>query len=150
MLSFLTVNVDVELEMLVVTSTMVDVVGGTFVNGFVGVAVVGLGFVAPTVDPTVDDSGLSVVVVVVVVVLVDSGLVIFVVVPVILVVVVFVVVNNGLGVVVLLLVVALIVVGLAVVVLIVDVFVVVFEVVLGVDVVAGIFCSGLFVVTVVF
>lgn len=39
---------------------------------------------------------------------------------------------------------------MAVVVLIVDVFVVVFEVVVGVVAVIGIFCSGLFVVTVVF
>lgn len=88
--------------MLVVTSTMVDVVAGTFVNGFVGFTVVGLGFVTPTVDPTVDDNGL---VLSVVVVPVDVDWVIFVVVLVILVGFVFVVVSNGLDVVVLLLVV---------------------------------------------
>lgn len=124
-LSFLTVNVDIELEILVVTSTMLDVFAGSFVKG-VGFVVLGRGFVTPTVEPTVDDNGL--VLSVVVVVLVYSGLVVFVVVLVILVGFNFVVVDdNGLGVVDL-----LIVVGPAMVVLIVEDFVVVLEVVFGV------------------
>jgi len=141
--------VDVEFEILVVTSIMVDVVTGTFVKGFIGFTVVGLGFVTLIVDPMVDDNGLVFSVVVVVVLVVDSGLVIFVVVLTISVGFVFVVVNNGSDVVVPLLIVVLIVVGLAVVVLIVDVFVVVFEIVVGVVVMVDVFRSGL-VVAVVF
>lgn len=128
-LSFLTVNVDIELEILVVTSTMLDVFTGTFKG--VGFVVLGLGFVTPAVELTVDDSGL--VLSVVVVMLVYSGcLVVFVVVLVILVGFNFVVVDDDGLAVVDLLTVVLAVVDLAVVVLIVDDFVVVFEVVFGV------------------
>lgn len=125
MLSFLTVNVDIELEILVVTSTMLDVFTGIFVKG-VGFVVLGLGFVTPTVELTVDGLVLSVV-------LVYSGPVVFVVVLVILVGFNLVVVgDSGLDVVDLLLIVVLAVVDLTVVVRIVDDFVVVFEVVFGV------------------
>lgn len=132
MLSFLTVNVDIELEMLVVTSTILDVFTGSFVKG-VGFVVLGLGFVTLTVEPTVDDNGFDPSVVVVA--LVYSGLVIFVVVLVVLVGFSFVVVDNdGLVVTGLLIVVLVVVDGLAVVVLTVDVgFKVVFGVVVLVD-----------------
>lgn len=124
---------DIELEMLVVTSTMVDVLMGTFVRGFVGFVVAGLGLVAPTVDATVDDSGL-VVSVVVVVLLMYSGRVVFVVVLVIFVGLNFVVVleDSGLGVVVPLPVVVLAVVDRTVVVLMLDGLAVVLVVGLGV------------------
>lgn len=137
MLSFLTVNVDIELEMLVVTSTMLDdVFMGIFVKGLVtGFVEVGLGLVTLVVDK--DGFVLSVVVVVL---FSCSGLVVLVVVLVILVGFVLVVVDgDGLDVVVFApIVVLIVVVGLTVVVLIVDVFVdvfvdaVVFSVVLGV------------------
>lgn len=142
MLSFLTVNVDMELEMLVVTSTMLDdVFTGIFVKGLVtGFVVVGLGLVAPTVNPTVDDNNGFVLSVVVTVLFSCSGLVVLVVVLAILVGFGLVVVDSdGLNVVVLPSVVVLvIVVGLTVVDLIVDVFVdvVVFGVVLRVVVLA--------------
>lgn len=66
MLSFLTVNVDIELEILVVTSTMLDdIFTGIFIKGVVtGFVVVGLGLVTSTVDPMNDGFVLSVVVVV--------------------------------------------------------------------------------------
>lgn len=136
MLSFLTVGMNIGLEILVVTSTVLDMFTGTFVKS-VGFIVLGLGFVTPTVEPTVVDNGFSVVVVM----LVYSGLVVFVVVLVILVGFNFVVVdNNGLA-----------VVALAVVDLTVDDCVVVFKVVFGVVVfVIDTFSSGLFVVMVVF
>lgn len=141
MLSFLTVNVDMELEMLVVTSTMLDdVFTGIFVKGLVtGFVVVGLGLVALTVDPTVDDNDGFVLSVVVTVLFSCSGLVVLVVVLAILVGFGLVVVDSdGLNVVVLSsIVVLVVVVGLTVVVLIVDVFVdVVFGVVLGVVILA--------------
>lgn len=141
MLSFLTVNVDIELEMLVVTSTMLDdVFMGIFVKGLVtGFVVVGLSLVALTVDPTVDDNNGFVLSVVVVVLFSCSGLVVLVVVLVLVGFDLVVVDSDGLDVVVLPPVVVLvIVVGLMVVVLIVDVFVdvVVFGVVLGVVVFA--------------
>lgn len=127
MLSFLTVNMDIELEILVVTSTMLDVFTGIFVKG-IGFVVLGLSFVTATVELTVDDNGL-----VLSVVLVYSGLVVFVVVLVILVGFNLVVVGDGgLDVLDLLPIVVLAVVDLTVVVLIVDDFVVVFEVVFGV------------------
>jgi len=131
-LSFLTVNVDVELEILVVTSTMLDVFTGSFVKG-VGFDVLGFGFVTPIVpivESAVDDSGF--VLSVVVVVLVYSGLVVFVVVLVILVGFNFVVEDNGLVVVDLLIVVLAVVDGVIVVILIVDDFVVVSKTVFGV------------------
>lgn len=147
MLSFLTVNVDIELEILVVTSTMLDMFVGTFVKG---VGFVGLGFVTPTVELTVDDNGL--VLSVVVVMPMYSGLVVFVVVLVLILVGFnFVVVDDdGLAVVDLLTVVVVAVVDLAVVVLIVgDFVIVVFEVVFGVVVFIVDTLSGLFVVIVV-
>jgi len=128
-LSFLTVNVDVELEILVVISTMLDVFTGSFVKG-VGFDVLGLGFVTPIVESAVDDNGF--VLSVVVVVLVYSGLVVFVVVLVILVGFNFVVEDNGLVVVDLLIVVLAVVDGVIVVILIVDDFVVVSKTVFGV------------------
>lgn len=144
-LSFLTVNVDIELEILVVTSTILDVFTGSFVKG-VGFVVLGFGFVTLTVDPAVDDNGL--VLSVVAVVLVCSGLVVFVVVLMILVGFNFVVVvededglavveDNGLTTVDMPIVVLVVVNGLAVVVLIVDDLVVVFNVVFGVVVLTG-------------
>lgn len=119
-LSFLTVNVDIELEMLVVTSTMLDVFMGSFVKDCVGF-VAGLGLVTPIVVPTVDDG-----LVLSVVIVTYSGLVV---VLVTLVGFDLVVVDcRGLDVVVLLVVVVILaVVGLEVVVSIVD-FVVVFVV----------------------
>lgn len=164
--SFLTVKADVELEtpVVVMTSAMLDaiVVDGTFVTGFVGFVVVGLGLVAAIVAPMVDDNGLVFSVIVVVALLVYSGLVVLVVVLAIFVVVlaIFVVVpagfnlvvvdDDGLDVVVLLSVVVLTVVALIVVVLIVGAFVVVFEVVFGVVVLVLVnFWSALFVVVVI-
>lgn len=152
--SFLTVNVDPELEAFVVTSAMV--VGGTFVTGFVGFVGVGFGLVTPTVAATVDDNDGLVLSVVVAVLGYSLGLVVLVVVLVTLVGFNFVVLdNNGLDVVALLsdvVVFTVVVVGLTVVVLLVDVFRVVLEVVL--EVVLGVvvlvidgFWSGLLVVT---
>jgi len=132
MLSFLTVNVDIGLEMLVVTSTILDVFTGSFVKG-VGFVVLGLGLVTLSVELIADDNGF--VSSVIVVALVYSGLVIFVVVLVILVGFSFVVVDeDGLVVIGLLIVVLVVVDGLALVVLTVDVgFKVVFGVVVLID-----------------
>lgn len=78
MLSFLTVNVDIELEILVVTSTMLDdIFTGIFIKGVVtGFVVVGLGLVTSTVDPMIDDNDGFVLSVVVVVLFSCSGLVV--------------------------------------------------------------------------
>lgn len=78
MLSFLTVNVDIELEILVVTSTMLDdIFTGIFIKGVVtGFVVVGLGLVTLTVDPMIDDNDGFVLSVVVVVLFLCSGLVV--------------------------------------------------------------------------
>jgi len=132
--SFLKVSKDIELEMLVVTSTIVDAFMGTFVRvGFVGFVMIGFGLVTPIVDLTVDDNGRVLSVVVVLLLVMYSGLVVFIVVLAILVGFdLLVVVDNGLGVVVLLPVVVFVVVDRAVVVLMVDVLVVVLVVGLGV------------------
>lgn len=75
MLSFLTVNVDIELEILVVTSaTLDDTFTGIFTKGVVsGFVVVGLGLVTSTVDPTIDDDDGFVLSVVVVILFSCSG-----------------------------------------------------------------------------
>jgi len=126
--------VDIELEILVVTSTTVDAFKGIFVRvGFVGFVMAGFGLVTPTVDLTVDDNGRVLSVVVVLLLVTYSGLVVFIVVLATLVGFdLLVVVDNGLGVVVLLPVVVLAVVDRTVVVLVVDVLVVVLMIGLGV------------------
>lgn len=140
MLSFLTVNVDTELEILVVTSTVLDdTFTGIFIKGVVtGFVVVGLGLVAD--DPINGNDGFVLSVVVIVLFSCSGLVVVLVVVLVILVGFDLVVVeSDGVDVVVLPSVVVLVVVvGLMVVILMFDVFVgvVVFSVVLGVVILA--------------